>query len=223
MPKKKQPVKFNLDRWVQAHYQHSVPTNQLPEAWFKDWLSRMSKRANATLMAALPPDITGNDFERFNKWLSNQAQTRAVIGATLVLLRERALRDLCLDARGRFNPTKVQIACHGIGIVHDEIYGDDWSSIIHHAKRGLTFHYGPKKKRTDDLSREIERIVQTRGLKTRAREIWFELRMMAQSGHKTITEVTGDEIAWNGRTTSFGRFQNRVSAIKKRLRSQKTA
>lgn len=141
MPKKKKPAKFNLDRRLQANNQdwYDIYLRQHPkvtEPFFRTLLSEISKTHRDRLLAALPPDITGDEFKKMDEWITTQPHTGEVRGATVAVSQASVLWHLCEDAQGRLNPKKVQIAFHAMGTVLSCLYGDDWHWIMYDARRG---------------------------------------------------------------------------------------
>jgi hypothetical protein len=223
--KKKKPAKFDLDGWLQLNNQRWLDVflstrPKLTEVLLKHMLSELTRRARAFLIAALPPDITGNDFKKFDEWLLDQPRTQEERAATVLIAQASTLWHLCLDARGRKGSTKTDIAFNAIGLVWSSLYQDDWKWIMYDAQQGRAFRYGPKRKRTDNLTREMERAIRENGT-VHARKAWADFERKALSGDKVILGVKDDTIEWKGRqgtfTTSKKSFLNRFSAIKKRL------
>jgi hypothetical protein len=113
MPKKKKPAKFNLDRRLQANNQdwYDIYLRQHPkvtEPFFRTLLSEISKTHRDRLLAALPPDITGDEFKKMDEWITTQPHTGEVRGATVAVSQASVLWHLCEDAQGRLTRRKCK-------------------------------------------------------------------------------------------------------------------
>jgi hypothetical protein len=117
-----------------------------------------------------------------------------------------------------------RIALEGMRLACDLIKTDVAKNLGSNIKRGVAFRDGPRNNRADKLKREIERTLRERGPKFRTRELWAHFEARALAGDKIIIEVTDDAITWKNRkdrtrSSSYKTFQNRVSEIRKPLKT----
>jgi len=197
-------------------------------------LKRLEEEARRSLRAHLPvtmtEDLDMSDLLQASNepesYLLNYEQENAIAVLTMAF----SIRLLLEDLRDR-DPWEVrseaelgeQIALKAMQLGWAAVRGDFWTNLWPRIEHGLAFREGPKHRRSDNLNREIYRLLENKP-KLRAKEIWALLERLARSGDKFIIEVTYDEICWKDkkdseRSTAFKSFQNRVSAIKKRLKT----
>jgi hypothetical protein len=114
----------------------------------------------------------------------------------------------------------AQIACEAMRLAWAAIKGDLRKNLWPNIKYGAAFRYGPKTRRGGDkLTQEMARVLQTKGFKFQAKDMWADFKKRALSGDELILQVTDRAIRWRGRKapTSYKSFLNRFSRIKEHL------